>query len=117
MSDHLFSAILGSEESDAQVEGVVSGRRRVNASHAQTHRTQHFGKVEKFNRRDNMLNFNLKTRSATLSPPEIPTAEMIVELQARGIDMTSAIEQLQAERKQKKVAVAGSKVVEFPRRE
>ena len=66
------------------------------------------GKVEKFNTPDNMLNFNLTN---------ISTAEMIVELQARGVDTTSAIEQMQAERKPKKVAVAGSKVVEFPRRE
>ena len=46
----------------------------------------------------------------------IQTAEMIVELQARGIDMTSAIEQMQAEREPKKI-VAGSKVVMFARRE
>jgi hypothetical protein len=65
------------------------------------------GKVEKFNRTNNMLDFNLT---------EIPTAEMILELQARGIDMTSAIEQLQAERKPK-VAVAGSKIVAFPKSE
>ena len=64
--------------------------------------------VEKFNRISNMLNFNIT---------EIPTAELIVELQARGIDMTSAIAQMQAERKPKKAQVAGSKIVEFPRRE
>ncbi|MBC8229825.1 site-specific integrase [bacterium] len=67
----------------------------------------HHGKIEKFDSRGNMSNFNLK---------EIPTAEMIVELQARSIDMTSAIEQMQEQRKPK-VAAAGSKVVEFPRRE
>jgi integrase len=61
--------------------------------------------IEKFNRMDNMLNFNLT---------EIPTAELIVELQARGVDMTSAIEQMQAERRPKLAAVAGSKVVAFP---
>jgi len=67
------------------------------------------GKVEKFDTMGKMSNFNLT---------EISTAELIVELQARGIDMTSAISQMQAERKPKKVAaVAGSKVVEFPRRE
>jgi len=68
----------------------------------------HLGKVEKFNRSDNMLNFNLT---------EISTAELIVELQARGIDMASAISQMQAERKPKKAAVAGRKIVAFPRRE
>jgi site-specific recombinase XerD len=65
------------------------------------------GEVEKFNRSDNMLNFNLTS---------IPTAEMIVELQARGIDLTSAISQMQAYRKPKRAAVAGSKVVAFPLR-
>ena len=40
----------------------------------------------------------------------IPTAELILELQARGIDMTSAIEQMQAERKLSK-----SKVIPFPK--
>jgi hypothetical protein len=55
-----------------------------------------------------MLNFNLT---------EISTAELIVELQARGIDMASAISQMQAERKPKKAAVAGRKIVAFPRRE
>ena len=87
MSDHLFSAILGRQ-------------------------------VEKFNRIDNMLNFNL-TRNGGFLPrlTEISTAELIVELQARSIDMTSAIAQMQALRKPKKAAVAGSKVVEFPRRE
>ena len=83
------------------------------------------GKVEKFNRRDNMLNFN-PSASSGQALTEIPTAELIVELQARGIDMTSAIAQMQEERMQK-VAVAGSKVsirkllnprvVAFPRRE
>ena len=62
------------------------------------------GQAQKFNRNDNMLNFNLT---------EIPTAEMIVELQARGIDMTSAIAQMQAERKPKLAQVAGSKVLMF----
>lgn len=66
------------------------------------------GKVEKFNRRDKMLDFNLTN---------ISTAELIVELQARGIDVTSAIAQMQAERKPKLAAVAGGKVVAFPRRE
>jgi len=63
----------------------------------------------KFNRIDNMLNFNLT---------EISTAELIVELQARGVDMSSAISQMQAERKPKAAAVAGGgKVVAFPKRE
>jgi len=66
------------------------------------------GKVAKFNRTDNMLNFNLT---------EISTAFLIVELQARGIDMTSAIAQMQAERKPKLAYVAGSKVLALPQRE
>jgi integrase len=65
------------------------------------------GMAVEFNRRYNMLNFNLT---------EIPTAELIVELQARGVDMTSAIEQMQAERRPKLAAVAGSKVVAFPKK-
>ncbi len=66
------------------------------------------GKAEKSNSIVQMLDFNLTS---------IPTAEMIVELQARGIDMTSAIAQMQAERQPKLAAVAGSKIVAFPRRE
>jgi len=45
------------------------------------------------------------------------TEALIVELQTRGIDMTSAIQQIQEERKPKKVAVGDGKVVMFPRRE
>ena len=60
----------------------------------------------------------LNERRKTLhSLEKFSTGDLITELQARGIDMTSAIEQLQAERKPKKAAVAGSKIVEFPRRE
>ncbi len=54
-----------------------------------------------FTTTDNMVNSSFKN---------IQTAEMIVELQARGIDMTSAIEQMQAERKLSK-----SKVIPFPK--
>jgi hypothetical protein len=36
---------------------------------------------------------------------------------ARGYDVSSIVAQMQAERKPKKAQVAGSKVVEFPRRE
>jgi site-specific recombinase XerD len=49
------------------------------------------------------------------SMSDISTESLILELQARGIDMTSAIAQMQAERKPKKAAVAGSKVVAFPK--
>jgi integrase len=41
---------------------------------------------------------------------DITTAELILELQARGIDMTSAIEQMQAERQKE------TKVIQFPMR-
>lgn len=41
----------------------------------------------------------------------IPTAELILELQARGIDMSSAIEQMQAQRKQNEQG----KVILFPK--
>ena len=102
MSDHLFSAIhLGVPRAPDKIGINRNGN----------------GKIEKFDSRGNMSNFNLK---------EIPTAEMIVELQARSIDMTSAIEQMQEQRKPSvrcvprrlpQVAAAGSKVVEFPRRE
>jgi integrase/recombinase XerD len=68
----------------------------------------HNGKIEKSNSRGNMLDFNFNL---------IPTAELIVELQARGIDMTSAIDFIRAERKPKVAAVGGSKVVAFPKRE
>jgi integrase len=42
---------------------------------------------------------------------DVTTAELILELQARGIDMSSAIEQMQAERKQKEKG----KVILFPK--
>jgi len=62
--------------------------------------------VEKFDTIGKMSNLNLT---------EIHTSELIVELQARGIDMTSAISQMQRERQPKLAAVAGgSKVVAFP---
>ena len=47
---------------------------------------------------------------------EISTGDLLSELMARGIDVSSAINQMQMERK-KAAAVAGSKIVEFPRRE
>lgn len=65
------------------------------------------GKAEKSNSIVQMLDFNLTS---------IPTAEMIMELQARGIDMTSAINQMQKERQPKVAAVGGSKVLTFPPR-
>ena len=61
-----------------------------------------YGTAAEFTSRGNMVNSSFKN---------IQTAEMIVELQARGIDMTSAIQQMQAEREPKKV-VAGSKIIQ-----
>jgi len=58
--------------------------------------------IEKFNRSDNMLNFNLK---------DLPTADLIVELQLRDVDVSSIIEQLQEKRLSKE-----SKVIQFPMR-
>jgi len=46
---------------------------------------------------------------------EISTGDLIAELIARGLDV--AVQQLQAEREPTKLAVAGSKVLAFPRRE
>ena len=46
---------------------------------------------------------------------EISTGDMLAELMGRGIDMTSAIEKLQAEREPKKIAAVGSKVIALPR--
>ena len=60
------------------------------------------GTAAEFTTTDNMVNSNLQ---------QIPTAELILELQARNIDMTSAIEQMQAERKQ----LSKSKVIPFPK--
>ncbi len=42
------------------------------------------------------------------------TGDLITELMARGYDVSSIANQLQAERMPKKVAVAGSKIVVFP---
>ena len=57
---------------------------------------------EKFNSNYKMLNFQLK---------DIPTADLILELQVRGVDVSSIIEQLQDKREQKK-----AKVIPFPLR-
>ncbi len=46
----------------------------------------------------------------------ISTGDLITELMARGLDVSSIVQQLQDERKPKKVAVAGRKVVAFPPR-
>lgn len=48
---------------------------------------------------------------------DLSTGDMITELMTRGLDVSSIQKQLQEERKPKKVAVAGSKVVELKRRE
>jgi site-specific recombinase XerD len=45
------------------------------------------------------------------------TGDLLTEFMARGYDVSSIVAQMQAERKPKKAQVAGSKVVEFPRRE
>ena len=45
------------------------------------------------------------------------TGELLTEFLARGYDVSSIVAQMHAERKPKKAQVAGSKVVEFPRRE
>ena len=76
----------------------------------------HNGKIEKSNSTGKMLDFNLT---------KIPTSEMVIELMARGLDVSSIAQQLQAERKpacdalhdafHQKVAVAGSKVIPFSR--
>jgi integrase/recombinase XerD len=57
-------------------------------------------RVDKFNRRDKMLNLKLT---------EISTSDMIVELIARGVDMDSAIQQMKAERQPK-----SAKVIQYP---
>ena len=49
-----------------------------------------------------MVNANLQS---------IPSAELILELQTRGIDVISAIEQMQAERRQQEQG----KVILFPK--
>ena len=56
-------------------------------------------------------------RKTLHSLEKFSTGDLITELQARGVDMSSAIAQMQAERRPKVAAVAGSKVVAFPRRE
>lgn len=57
------------------------------------------GKIEKLNRTDKKLN----------SIFSASTGDLVVELQARGIDMRSAIEQMQAKREKK------AEIVEFPK--
>lgn len=56
-------------------------------------------KIEKLNRTSNKLNYSIKSASI---------ADLIVELQARGIDLSSAIEQMQAKREKK------AEIIEFP---
>ena len=73
------------------------------------------GNVSEFNSKGNMLNFNAEGLRS-IAPRDASTSELILELQLRGIDMTSAIDFIRAERKPKKV-VAGSKVIALPRRE
>lgn len=58
------------------------------------------GSTDKFNSAYNMLNFKIK---------DIPTSELIVELQLRDVDVSSIIEQLQYKREQKE-----AKVIQFP---
>lgn len=48
---------------------------------------------------------------------EISTGDLIAELMARGVDVSSAVQQMREEREPTRVAVAGNKVVTFPRRE
>lgn len=48
---------------------------------------------------------------------DLSTGDMLTELMTRGLDVSSIVQQLQEERKPKKVAVAGSKVVALPQRE
>ncbi len=76
-----------------------------------------YGTAAEFTTKGNMVNSSFKN---------IQTAEMIVELQARGIDMTSAIQQMQAERKPKKVVASAeglrrygtaSKIIALPHME
>ena len=50
------------------------------------------------------------------SMKNISTGDLLTELQARGVDVSSAIDQLRAERKPKIVAIAGGKVIAFQRR-
>jgi site-specific recombinase XerD len=59
-------------------------------------------------------NRNLKTLH---SLEKFSTGDLLTEVMARGYDVSSLVAQMQAERKPKKAQVAGSKVVEFPRRE
>ncbi|MFQ6044495.1 MAG: tyrosine-type recombinase/integrase, partial [Candidatus Poribacteria bacterium] len=58
-------------------------------------------RVDKFNSVRKMLNFRLR---------DISTSDLILELQLRGIDISSIIEQLQDQREQKQ-----AKVIPFPR--
>ena len=76
-----------------------------------------YGTAAEFTSRGNMVNSSFKN---------IQTAEMIVELQARGIDMTSAIQQMQAEREPKKIVASAeglrrygtaSKIIALPHME
>lgn len=60
----------------------------------------------------------LNERRKTLhSIEKFSTGDLLSELMARGIDMTSAIAQMQEQRKPRAAMAGGGKVVEFPRRE
>lgn len=56
------------------------------------------------------IEFTSLTQKVNSNLQHLPAAEMILELQARGIDMTSAIKQIQVERKQQEKG----KVILFP---
>jgi site-specific recombinase XerD len=60
---------------------------------------------------------NNKNSKTLHSNEDNSTETLIAELQARGIDISSVIEQMLEKRKPKKVTVAGSKVIALPRRE
>ena len=85
--------------------GLTSEQRAEYAESMSDHLFSAIRGVEKFNRNDNMLNFNLTT---------IPTAEMICELLARGVDVSSAVAQMQAERMPKAAMAGGGKLIAFP---
>jgi len=64
------------------------------------------------------IEINNRTGFLLHSTTELSTGDLITELMTRGLDVSSIIQQLQAERKTTKVAIAGSaKIIEFPQRE
>ena len=86
-----FSSAPPSSNRLAQLIGCAEGLRK-------------HGTAAEFTSKGNMVNSSFKNIQAEgLRKHGTATAEMIVELQARGIDMTSAIEQMQAERRKSKV--------------